>query len=553
MRPMLRAMIVCAALLPAALGSGRVQAHDDDRHDDQHDGWRGNGKTIELVPLGVYNVIPFLFDEGAVEISAYDKRTRLAFLTFAEKPYVQAVDLSNPASPAFAFSIDLTPWGGAGAHSTSVAVRRGVLAIAVPQGIQDTAPGKVLFFDTSTGQFISAVTVGALPDMLTFTPNGRYVLTANEGQPMSDYSFDPEGSVSIIDLKHGAASLTDDDVTTARFTKFNHRPIDPRIRIYGPGSTVAQDLEPEYIAVDDDSETAWVTLQENNALAILDLQRKKFTKLASLGFKRHARQGRGLDGGRDDGANLIKQWPVLGMYQPDAIATFRDDGHTYLVTANEGDVREYTGLNAAGNEAVEIEDITLDPVAFPDWATIQSRPLGIGRLKVTSFNGDTDGDGDFDKLFSFGARSFSIWSEDGELVFDSGDDLEQITAAAYPLNFNASSTNNTRDDRSDDKGPEPEGVTIAKLFGRQYLFVMLERIGGIVVYELKGGRRPEFVQYINTRNFAFAPGGGQAGDLGPEAARFVSAESSPNGKPLLIVSNEVSGSLRVFEIRKASD
>ena len=169
---------------------------------------------------------------------------------------------------------------------------------------------------------------------------------------------------------------------------------------------------------------------------------------------------------------------------------------------------------------------------------------------MTSFNGDTDGDGDFDKLFPFGARSFSIWSEDGRLVFDSGDELEQITAAAYPLNFNASNTNNTRDDRSDDKGPEPEGVTIAKLFGREYLFVMLERIGGVAVYELKGARAPEFVQYINMRNFAFAPGTGQAGDLGPEAARFISAESSPNRKPLLIVSNEVSGSLRVFEIRK---
>lgn len=196
------------------------------------------------------------------------------------------------------------------------------------------------------------------------------------------------------------------------------------------------------------------------------------------------------------------------------------------------------------------QDITLDPVAFPDWATIQSRPLGIGRLKVTSFNGDTDGDGDFDKLFPFGARSFSIWSEDGRLVYDSGDELEQITAAAHPLNFNASNTNNTRDDRSDDKGPEPEGVTIAKLFGREYLFVMLERIGGVVLYELKGARAPEFVQYINMRNFAFAPNTGQAGNLGPEAARFISAESSPNGKPLLIVSNEVSGSLRVFEIRK---
>jgi hypothetical protein len=237
------------------------------------------------------------------------------------------------------------------------------------------------------------------------------------------------------------------------------------------------------------------------------------------------------------------------MYQPDAIATFREDGRTYLVTANEGDVREYDGLNAAGNEAVEIEDIALDPDAFPDAATLKSRTDGIGRLKVTSFNGDTDGDGDYDKLFSFGGRSFTIWTREGRRVFDSGDDLEQITAAAHPANFNASNTNNDIDDRSDDKGPEPEGVTIARIFGRNYLFVMLERIGGVVVYDLGNPERPKLLQYINTRDFTADPDPGVGGDLGPEAARFISADVSPNGRPLLIVSNEVSGTLRVFEIR----
>jgi hypothetical protein len=488
-----------------------------------------------------------LFDEGAVEISAYDPVSRRAFMTFAEQPRLDVVDLSDPAHPVFAFSIDLTPWG-ADAHATSVAVRGGIVATAVPQGEDDTAPGKVLFFDVD-GVLLNEVTVGALPDMLTFTPNGRQLLTANEGQPTDDYTFDPEGSVSIISLHRGVHRLRQSDVTNVGFDAFNDRPLDSSIRIYGPGATVAQDLEPEYIAVSRDSETAWVTLQENNALAIVNLKKKKVTKLVGLGFKDHSRAGRGLDGGRDDGANAIKTWPVRGMYQPDAIATFKHKDDTYLVTANEGDVREYSGLNDAGEESVEIEDIDLDPTAFPDAATLQSRPLGIGRLKVTSFNGDTDGDGDFDELFSFGARSFSIWSDRGRLVFDSGDALEQITAAAHPANFNASNANNTRDDRSDDKGPEPEGVTVARVFGRQYLFVMLERIGGVVVYELDDPRRPTFVQYINTRSFSGTPGTEAAGDLGPEAARFVPAESSPNGEPLLIVSNEASGSLRIYQIK----
>ena len=441
-------------------------------------------------------------------------------------------------------SIDLTPWGE-DAHSTSVAVRDGVLAVAIPQGEDDSANGIVAFF-TTDGILIREVTVGALPDMLTFTPNGDYLLVANEGQPNQDYDVDPEGSVSLIDMRGGVSSLTDGDVTDIGFADFNDATLDDSIRIFGPGATVAQDLEPEYIAVSHDSKTAWVTLQENNAIATIDLKARKVVALTGLGFKDHSVAGRGMDATKDNAA-LVKTWPVLGMYMPDAIATFKQGNQTFLVTANEGDVREYDGLNAAGNEAVEVEDITLDPVAFPTAALLKSG-AGIGKLKVSSFMGNTDDDAEYEQLYSFGARSFAIWSPDGELVFDSGDDLEELIKATYPSFFNASSTNNTRDDRSDDKGPEPEGITVASLFGRTYIFVMLERIGGVVVYEAGNPAAPALVQYINTRNFGAAGNTAAAGDRGAEAARVVPAELSPNGKPLLIVSNEVSGTLRVFEI-----
>ena len=533
MRRFARSLAMFAAVLPPLVLNQYVQAKPD--------------KSIRLTPIGAYRT--FRYDEGASEISAYDPLTRLAFITFAEQPRVEGIDLSDPANPTLALIIDLTPWGGAGAHSTSVAVRDGVLAVAVPQGVEDTAPGKVVFFDTS-GNFLSAVTVGALPDMVTFTSNGRFVLAADEGQPRDDYSFDPEGSIGIIDMSRGAAALTDADVTIADFKAFNNTPIDPRIRIYGPGSTVAQDLEPEYVAVAHDSQTAWATLQENNALAVIDLKQKRVTRLIALGYKDHSLPGNGLDGGRDDGGIKIGNWPVLGMYEPDGLATLHAGNREFLITANEGDVREYSGLNAAGSEAVQIEDVALDATAFPSAATIQSRPLGIGRLKVSNVGADTDGDGDYDKLYAFGARSFSVWNEDGSRLFDSGDAFEQITAAAYPGNFNASNTSNTRDDRSDDKGPEPEGVTVAKLFGRDYVFVVLERMGGVMVYDMSNPAAPEFVQYINTRNFGAATNTVGAGDLGPEAAYVLNEETSPTGTPLLIVSNEVSGTLRVFGISK---
>ena len=502
-------------------------------------------KGIELKALGVYTALDegnVIFDSAAVEISAFDPATARAFVTFGEAPRVDIVDLSDPDNPGLFASIDLTAWGE-DAHSTSVAVHDGVLAVAIPQGEDDSGPGKVAFF-TTDGVLTGEVTVGALPDMLTFTPNGDFLLVANEGQPTQDYLVDPEGSVSLIDLRGGVGAAV---VTDIGFSAFNTATLDSSIRIFGPGANVAQDLEPEDIAVSHDSKTAWVTLQENNAIATIDLKTRQVTALKGLGFKDHSVDGQGLDASKDSAA-LVKNWPVFGVYMPDAIATLRAGNQTLLVTANEGDVREYDGLNAAGREDVEIEDIALDPTAFPDAVNLKNSAVGIGKLKVTSFNGDTDGDADYDELYSFGARSFSIWSTAGQLVFDSGDDLEEITKAAYPNNFNASNTNNTLDDRSDDKGPEPEGVTVALLFGRTYIFVMLERIGGIVVYEAGNPAAPTFVQYINTRNFG-APGNtAAAGDRGAEAARVVPAELSPNGKPLLIVSNEVSGSLRVFEI-----
>jgi hypothetical protein len=374
--------------------------------------------------------------------------------------------------------------------------------------------------------------------MLAFTPNGRKLLVANEGEPNDAYTIDPEGSISIIDVTGGAAQVTQDDVTTASFSGFSRDTIDPSIRIFGANNpTVAQDLEPEYLTISHDSRTAWVTLQENNAVAVLDINAGVFTKLAALGFKDHRLPGDGLDASDRDGAINIANWPVFGMYLPDAIDSFRVGGTTYLITANEGDSRAFSGLN----EEARVGDagIVLDPSAFPDAAALKMS-RNLGRLRITNTKGDTDGDGDFDELYAFGARSFSVWTVDGERLFDSGDDFEQITAAALPAVFNDSG-DNLFDSRSDDKGPEPEGVVVGKAFGRQYAFVVMERVGGVMAYDVSNPRQPRFVQYINTRD---------TGDRAPEGIFFIKAEDSPTGAPLLVVSHEISGSTRLFEITK---
>jgi hypothetical protein len=261
----------------------------------------------------------------------------------------------------------------------------------------------------------------------------------------------------------------------------------------------------------------------------------------------------GLDASDRDNAINIQPWPVQGMYQPDAIAAFsynpsrRNSGatQTLLVMANEGDARDYAGF--AGEE--RFRNLPLDPTRFPNAAVLQNN-AALGRLTVTKALGDTDGDGDYDALYAFGARSISIRTTTGQLVWDSGDDLEQITAAAVPAYFNAGNANNSRDDRSDNKGPEPEGLVIGKAYGRTYAFVGLERIGGVVVCDITEPAAPRWITYFNNRDFSQAPNSGQAGDLGPEGLVFIRAEDSPNGKPLLIVANEISGTTTVFQINK---
>jgi DNA-binding beta-propeller fold protein YncE len=483
-------------------------------------------KQITLTPIGRYSAGPGI---ERAEIAAYDPATRRIFSINPTLFRVDVLDISDPSDPTLTFTIPL------GGRPNSVALHEGVVAVAVENAVK-TDPGFVKFFDTN-GTLLSSVTVGALPDMVIFTPNGRRLLVANEGEPNDAYTVDPEGSVSIIDMTVGAANLTQADVRTAKFDDSIPKTNASSIRKYGPGATLAQDLEPEYIAVSHDSKTAWVTLQENNALGVLDIEAGVFTQLVGLGFKDHSKNGNGLDASDADGGINIANWPVFGMYQPDAVESYRVRGVTYLVMVNEGESRALTGFS----EEVRVNSASyvLDPTVFPNAATLKQNS-NLGRLTVTNATGDTDGDGDFDQIFVPGGRSFSIRTAQGGLVFDSGDDFEQITAAQVPASFNSNGTSATFDTRSDNKGPEPEGVVLGKAFGRTYAFIGLERTAGVMVYDVSDPFHPSFVQYVNT----------SPDDISPEGLLFIKEDDSPNGKPLLVVSHEISSTTTIFEINK---
>ena len=898
---------------------------------------------IELEPIGTY--ASGLFDMSASEIVAHDPRTQRIFVVNAAVGHVDVIDIKNPTQPTLLSQIDVSSYGKS---ANSVGVSQGVVAVAV-EADPAQMPGTVVFFDLD-GNFLNAVVVGALPDMLTFTPNGRYVLVANEGQPDTyeepGEANDPEGSISVIDMLRGAANLTQVDVRTADFRRFTVADLDPEIRIFGPFASIAQDIEPEYIAVSDNSRRAWVVLQENNAIAALDIVTATITEIFPLGSKNYARdltllrtftfenlpvlgttaagqeillggfsglffegvnprngnlqfithpdrgpnadpvdtegdgirerpfplpdyqaqwmrfelapntghliitetielvhpdgtpitglpnlegtsglahadeipidlfgnvlerdffgadmegivraddgtywmvdeyrpaiyhfnpigvlinrfvpegsnrtgvnvgveaippifaqrranrgfeavaywdgilyafiqspidnpdvpndasskagnsirilafdtraqqsiaqylymlegngsdkigdavavaegeflvierdsltgpnsqkkifrinirnatdihgiikdvllesltagellsrgitpvskvlaidlveagydfadkpeglaqigentlailndndfrlaggfdlgtgllndnpdaqaavlgiittRSNGLDASNRDDAINITHWPIRGLYQPDAIAAFESLGETFLITANEGEARNYNYFS----EEARVADLTLDSSVFDPELQVDDQ---LGRLKTTTVSGDADGDGQHETIFNYGARSFSIWTPDGRLVFDSGDDFERITAEQIPNDFNSTNDeNDSFDARSDDKGPEPEGLAIGTIDDQIYAFIGLERVGGIMVYNVTDPYAPTFVQYINNRNFAGNAEAGTAGDLGPEGLLFISAIDSPIGTPLLVVGNEVSGTTTIFRIR----
>jgi PKD repeat protein len=517
-------------------------------------GISGSG-GVRLESIGRYE--SGLFDEGGAEIVDYHAPTQRLFVINADLGGVDVLDVSDPTTPTKVAAIDVTGALENASSANSVAVAPETVAVAIEaETAQD--PGRVGFYDPASLDLLGTATVGALPDKVSFTPDGQTALVANEAEPNEEYTVDPQGSVSIVDISGGADAAS---VSTAGFTQFDGMEDELRergIRIFGPDASASQDFEPEYVVSSDDSTTAWVSLQENNAIAEIDIERAEVTDLLPLGFKDHSLDGNELDVSDEDGGVNIRNWPIFGIRQPDAIGAYSPNGETYLVTANEGDSRDYDGFS----EEVELSELDLDPEAF-DFDRIEGidsvaelkRPENLGSKNVTTTLGDTDGDGLYEEIYVFGGRSFSIFTTDGDLVFDSGSDFEEITAERFPENFNNDNAESDPDGRSDNKGPEPEGLALGRIGSRYYAFIGLERVGGVMVYDITDPESPVFVQYINERDFSVDIGAeivegdapaNAAGDLGPEGLAFASADASPIDDPLVFVGHEISGTTTVF-------
>ncbi len=515
--------------------------------------------TLSLQPLSTVRngEAAALFAKSAAEIVKFDSVTKRMYVVNGATKSIDIFNAANPNNPQFIESIDLSAYGNPNSVDINPKAKSNEIAVAC-NAPNKTDRGSVIFLNKD-GDFLEAVQVGYLPDMLIYDEKGGKLLVANEGEPSDNYTVDPEGSVSIITL---GGRRTHAEVT------FSHLTLEdvPGVRITGPvGTTVAQDLEPEFIAIE--GNIAFVACQENNAVAKINILKKSVEAVLPLGSINHADLGNAIDFSDRDlvgstGKIRIANWPVRGLLMPDGIATYTaptEEGFTkrstYFVTANEGDAREWGSYL----DESRLSTRTLHASAFPLGDTLKTS-LNIGRLNIVNTEGKIDGTNVHEQLFSYGSRSFSIFDENGNLVFDSGEMIETYIAENYPTAFNSNHEESpSMDNRSDNKGPEPEAVEIGVINGRTYAFIGLERFSGIFVCDITNPRDVKFAGFGLNRDFSvtYTPSNltnvANAGDLGPEGLDFVPADKSPNGQPLLVVANEVSGTTTIYQIGNVID
>ena len=489
---------------------------------------------------------------GVSEINAYDSFNNKLFSTHGTGLDVYDFNLGSNIATNAVPTIDLSSTFGLPADFdgvSSVAVDplgRGFGVATVIPTANITTLGKAVLFNTATGAVITSVNAGYHPDMVTFTAGGD-VLIANEGERDTDIAQplgDAPGSITRISFNGAnAATLTVNTNTTYDFTAGN---LAGGVSLAGirvaPDrvGTPHLDLEPEYISVTDGK--AYVTLQENSAVGVFDLATNKWSAVHNIDGKVQT-----IDASdKDTGINIDDN--VFGLFMPDAIASYKTGGVTYYVTANEGDARD----GSAGEEE-RIKDLNLADIDAATVASLNALYGGnfqandaLGRLNVTTHDGNLDANAQIERLTMYGTRSFSIFDENGTLVYDSGSDFETITAAWNPAAFNSQDSDLAEfESRSDNKGPEPEGVAITEFDGKTIVAVGLERVGGIMLYDVTDPNNPDFLQYINTATF----GNGAVGDkIGPEGLTFISAADSPTGETFLVVSYEDSGEIDVFTV-----
>lgn len=527
--------VTCMSLLVPAFAAETHQKNDSD--------------TGFVKELSSYSVGSANDDGGVAEIVTYNKEDKVFYVVSGVTQSIDLVKINSDGSTKLKKRLEIKKvLEGKGINagdmtSVSYSDEKNLLAVAVQDSDYDKN-GHIVILDKE-GNFLEAYECGVQPDMVTFTKDGRYILSADEGEPQKGYGngfVDPRGSVTIVDVENKETKKVEFNINRDEALKNGV--------LLKKGSNPAEDLEPEYIAISDDNKTAYVSLQENNAIASIDIKKAEINYVKGLGFIDHTLPGNEIDAVRGKGSNAeidIKNDDFLGTPMPDGIAFVSKNGKDYILTANEGDAREWgkkknkyenTKSKKFDKKNADKETEYLDPE--------KTDGLVEGRIHL------------------LGGRSFSIYDASNlRRVYNSGSDFEKNTARIFPDFFN---TNNDEDKgpdeldaRSNKKGPEPENVAVLNIKDRTYAIVGLERISGIMIYDITDPLNPVYKDYFNNRIFIKSVdkdekvGLEKRGNIGPEGLCTIEAKDSPTGKPLVLVANEVSGTVQVIEFSYPKD
>ncbi len=535
------------------------------------------------------------FGVGAAASVAYYGGNRTALIANRHSNRVEVVSLTNPSTPQMTAQID------ASADAASVLGRAmgAVAAVAAYDDVDATMDrdriavtvmgagradnGAVVIYKAADRSRVTVLQTGVGPEAVSFSQDGRFVITADKGAPAPDYSVDPEGSISVVDLTPtpvAPATTAPPAISVLDFRAFNlsgitpipatsrEAEIQPDVRFTNrSGATRAQDFDPGSVTTAVNAR-AYISLQQNNAIATVALAPARIETIVGLGSKDFNTSTSGMDASDQDAVDAITPRPVRGFRQPGTLVAFRNTDEVLLLTANTGAPRTLPGFD----ETTRAATLLLDPVVFPTAAELQQN-ANLGRLIVSAAEGNAPATGtgtstvpqdpDLETIFTFGARSFSIVRTTGFPIFDSGNDFERITLERLGTNFNsAADANGTGDTRSDDQGPAPRGAAIGQIDGAAFAFIGLSEAGGIMVYAMdRTLRSARFLEYKTERDFtvtASNPDGNAdgapdtnlaVGDLGPAQMIFVPISASPTTDSLLIVGNAVSGTTTIYAVK----
>ncbi|MFP4157699.1 MAG: choice-of-anchor I family protein [Opitutales bacterium] len=491
------------------------------------------------------------YQAKGAEIFQFHPESQRVYSTASDQVQgVEIIDFSEVAAPK---QIALVDFGQAfsGVKLDSVAsvaidpTQRGLGAAALIPEDSNLHPGKVGFFDLQTGAILGHVEVGYHPDSLAFSPDGRYIYVANEGEFASRGPQVP-GSISLIDLS-ALTALSEVATLPAETFDFSSQHLADGVDLSGlrsnqPGAAPGIILEPEYVIGVGDK--AYVSIQESNAVGVFDARSKKWVAVHDLLTRTHD-----IDpSDRDDKAERFETVPEGRLHHipmPDMIAAYETGGQSYILTANEGDAhpdgRDNSRVGKLGKKGYPALNRTYKRELSELYGPHTFKNAKLGRLEVSVVDGLNE-QGEIVQLHTFGSRSFSILNAGtGEIVYDSGSDFEMISARLGGKNYNANQESGDFDSRSDAKGPEPEAVTVGRIDGRAYAFIAMERSGFVFIYDITDPSAARYVSMIDTL-------GRKGLDVGPEFLQFIPAADSPNGLDILLVGFEVSQTITAYTI-----